>query len=84
LHVVICCLSLVYIETFYGYDIIPEITSAGIYEAISIAAGFAVAGILILGRARFSFGYFVGFYFVGCEKSPKPLSVSRFSGQDGI
>jgi hypothetical protein len=21
---------------------------------------------------------------VGCEKSPKPLSVSRFSGQDGI
>jgi hypothetical protein len=63
LHVVICCLSLVYIETFYGYDIIPEITSAGIYEAISIAAGFAVAGILILRRARFSFGYFVGFYF---------------------
>ncbi len=61
LHIIFCCISLVYVSRGYGgYHIYfdPALRNG----AIAIVAAFSVLAILFL-QFPFSFGYFVGFYF---------------------
>ena len=61
-HIIVCCLSLIYVAEFYsGYKII-WFDEAGLYGAALNVALFAIVSILFT-SSRFSFGYFVGFYF---------------------
>ncbi|MET4259625.1 hypothetical protein ABIC09_004583 [Bradyrhizobium sp. S3.12.5] len=68
LHIVLCCVSLVYLAN----DRIPHLFDAAmfhirydpsrLYVAILVAAVFTLFAPLFA-LARFSFGYFIGFYF---------------------
>jgi len=60
-HVVICCLSLVYVAQLYGMFHLVE-NPAGLLGAILVVAAVTPVMLLFI-FARFSFGYFVGFYF---------------------
>ncbi|SHL50715.1 hypothetical protein SAMN05444159_6064 [Bradyrhizobium lablabi] len=62
LHVVVCCLSSVYVTQFYQYLHFFSFDHSRLYVAALIVAPFAVVSLLFI-FARFSFGYFVGFYF---------------------
>jgi hypothetical protein len=58
LHVIVCCASLVKVAQYQPnipYD------AARLFEAAAVAAAFSLVAALFI-RARFSFGYFVGFY----------------------
>jgi hypothetical protein len=60
-YIIVCCVSLVYLFPFYkAAGILFDETQ--LYGAIVIVAAFAPVSILFV-FARFSFGYFVGFYF---------------------
>jgi hypothetical protein len=60
-HTIICCLSLLYLVPFYkGAGILFDETR--LYAAVVSVAAFAVVSIPFA-FARFSFGYFIGFYF---------------------
>ena len=60
-HIVVCCISLVYVSKFYPeYHIFYQPT--GLPGAVAIIAAFALISVLFV-FAEFSFGYFVGFYF---------------------
>jgi hypothetical protein len=61
LHIVGCCLSLIYVAEFYAYLKLVMFDTARLRAAIMIVAPFAAASALFV-FARFSFGYFVGFY----------------------
>jgi hypothetical protein len=68
-HIVICCVSLVFCANFHfaGFPFEPKTfhilyDPARLQEAVTVVAIFAFASFLFL-FARFSFGYFVGFYF---------------------
>jgi len=58
LHVVVCCASLVKVAQYQPY--IPY-DAGRLFEAAAVAAAFSLVAVLFIG-ARFSFGYFVGFY----------------------
>lgn len=59
-HIVICCVSLVYLSPFYeAAGILFDETR--LYGAIAVVGALAPASILFV-FARFSFGYFVGVY----------------------
>ncbi|HEX9470294.1 MAG TPA: hypothetical protein VF957_12200, partial [Bradyrhizobium sp.] len=62
LYIVTCCLSLIYVAEFYAYLDIVLFDKSHLYTAALIVAPFAVVSLLFA-FARFSFGYFVGFYF---------------------
>jgi uncharacterized membrane protein YidH (DUF202 family) len=67
-HIVVCCISLVVV----AYHRIPDdlkpdkfhiyFDPSRWYVAVAAVAVFAIVALLFV-RARFSFGYFVGFYF---------------------
>ncbi|WP_407179461.1 hypothetical protein [Bradyrhizobium sp. STM 3562] len=60
-HIVLCCVSLVYLSRNYsGYHIYfdPALRSG----AIAVVAAFSILSLLFV-RFPFSFGYLVGFYF---------------------
>jgi hypothetical protein len=60
-HIVICCLSLVYVAGVYAnYPIWFD--QSRLYAGVLNVAPFAVVSLLFA-FARFSFGYFLGFYF---------------------
>ncbi len=61
IHLVVCCLSLVYVALFYGYTGAAVFAQAQLPEAALVALLLAAVAVL-LARARFSFGYLVGFY----------------------
>jgi hypothetical protein len=61
LYVVVCCLSLIYVADFYKTYQIIWFNKTGLYPALLIVAPFAIVALLFA-FARFSFGYFVGFY----------------------
>jgi hypothetical protein len=67
-HIAVCCVSLVYVARFnYAGTFDPTkfhifYDPDRLYEAIAVAALFALVSLLFV-FARFSFGYFVGFYF---------------------
>jgi hypothetical protein len=63
LHILVCCLSLVYVMPFYGYLLY---TTGSDESRLSVAllnvAAFALVSVIFT-FARFSFGYILGFYF---------------------
>ncbi len=67
-HIAVCCVSLVYVARFhYAATFDPTkfhvfYDPDRLYGAIAVAAVFGLASPLFV-FARFSFGYFVGFYF---------------------
>jgi hypothetical protein len=61
-HIVTCCLSLIYVAGFYAGYQIAWFDKTRLYAAALNVAPFAVVSILFT-FSRFSFGYFVGFYF---------------------
>jgi hypothetical protein len=61
LYVVTCCVSLIYVADFYKTYQIIWFNKAGLYPALLIVAPFGIVALLFA-FARFSFGYFVGFY----------------------
>src|SRR4051794_9414906 len=61
LYVVVCCLSLLYVvSSFLDYRMAWD--PAGLPWAVLAVAAFAPV-LLLFTLARFSFGYFAGFYF---------------------
>jgi hypothetical protein len=68
-HIVICCVSLFNLAHFFKFpgSVNPQTfhvlyDPARLYLAIIVIAAFALISTLFM-RARFSFGYFLGFYF---------------------
>jgi hypothetical protein len=61
-HVVACCLSLVYVAEFYARLQIVMFDKAQLYAAALNIALFAIVSVIFV-FSRFSFGYFLGFYF---------------------
>jgi hypothetical protein len=61
-HIVICCLSLIYVAELYGYLQILKFDNTHLYAAALTVAPFALVSVLFT-FSRFSFGYFLGFYF---------------------
>src|ERR1700737_4614529 len=61
-HIVICCLSLIYVAEFYANLKMVMFDEARLYAAALNIAPFALASILFT-FSRFSFGYVLGFYF---------------------
>ena len=60
IHVVICCWSLAYVAD--SYPAIVDFNRARLHLALLSAVAFAVVSLLFA-ASRFSFGYFLGFYF---------------------
>jgi hypothetical protein len=61
-HIVICCLSLIYVAEYYTPYKIIWFDKTGLYAAVLNVAPFVIVSP-IFAFARFSFGYFLGFYF---------------------
>jgi hypothetical protein len=62
LHIVTCCVSLIYVADFYaGYHVIM-FDKSRLYAAAANIAPFAMVSA-VFAFSRFSFGYFLGFYF---------------------
>ncbi|MBR1130068.1 hypothetical protein [Bradyrhizobium iriomotense] len=59
LHSAVICLSLIKVATFQSYI---EFDPTRLWIAAIVAIGFSVVSLLFV-FARFSFGYFVGYYF---------------------
>lgn len=59
LHSALTCLSLIKVATFQFYI---HFSSERAWIAVAVAAAFSIVSLLFA-VARFSFGYFVGFYF---------------------
>src|SRR6202011_1654590 len=62
LHLVACCLSLIYVAELYATYQLVVFDKTHIFMASLNVVLFAAASILFT-LARFSFGYFLGFYF---------------------
>ena len=68
IHIIVCCVSLVLVAYCrIPTDLKPDkfhiyFDPSRWYVAVAAVAAFAVVALLFV-RARFSFGYFVGFYF---------------------
>jgi hypothetical protein len=60
-HVVICCISLVYVSKFHEVFHI-SFDPVRLFGAVAVVAAFALVGYLFT-FASFSFGYLIGFYF---------------------
>jgi hypothetical protein len=62
LHIVTCCLSLVFVAGFYAGLEIIQFDEIGLNAALLNVALFSLISV-IFALTRFSFGYFLGFYF---------------------
>jgi hypothetical protein len=68
IHIVICCVSLVYVAHYrFPLAFVPStfhifFDPSRWYVAVAVVAAFSLVAILFV-RAGFSFGYFAGFYF---------------------
>jgi hypothetical protein len=61
-HIVICCVSLIYVADFYaGYKVVM-FDQTRLYAAAANIGLFAIVSA-VFAVSRFSFGYFLGFYF---------------------
>ena len=76
LHSALTCLSLIKVATFQSY--LP-FSSERVWLAVAVAAAFSIVSLLFV-VARFSFGYFVGFYFFTMVLGY--LWLNCFSGRD--
>jgi hypothetical protein len=61
-HIVICCVSLIYVADFYANIKVVMFDQSRLYAAALNVAPIALASILFA-FSRFSFGYVLGFYF---------------------
>jgi len=61
-HIVVCCLSLIYVAEFYANIKVAMFDQSRLYAAGLNVTPIALASILFA-FGRFSFGYIVGFYF---------------------
>jgi hypothetical protein len=61
-HILACCLSLIYVAKFYAFYKLVWFDQAHLYAAVLNIALFALVSIFFT-FSRFSFGYFLGFYF---------------------
>ena len=61
-HIVVCCLSLIYVADFYANLKVVMFDQSRAYVAALNVAPIALASILFT-FSRFSFGYMLGFYF---------------------
>lgn len=61
-HIVVCCLSLIYVAEFYANIKVVMFDQDHLYEAALNIMPLALASILFA-FSRFSFGYVLGFYF---------------------
>jgi hypothetical protein len=61
-HIATNCLSLVYVAEYYGYLPVIAFDKANVPNAVLNVALFATVSYLFA-FSRFSFGYFLGFYF---------------------
>jgi hypothetical protein len=61
IHLLVCCLSLVYVAQFYGYTGAVAFAQERLPSTVMVVLPLAAVAVLFA-RARFSFGYFVGFY----------------------
>src|ERR1700688_3814258 len=61
-HIVACCLSLICVAEFYATLHIVMFDKTHLYAAVLNVALFAIVSLFFI-FARFSFGYFLGFYF---------------------
>ncbi|WGR97414.1 hypothetical protein MTX26_23680 [Bradyrhizobium sp. ISRA443] len=79
IHLFVCCLSLVYVAQFYGYTGAVAFAQARLPTAGLVVLPLAAVAVLFA-LARFSFGYFVGFYLYTLVVGYAWLSVfSKFS-----
>ena len=62
LHIVACCVSLIFVAEYFPTYKVAWFDKTGLYAAVPTVALFAVVSLVFV-RCRFSFGYFVGFYF---------------------
>jgi len=62
LHIVVCCLSLIQVARFYPKPQIVLFDTVHLSAAVANVVLFATVSVLFI-LARFSFGYFLGFYF---------------------
>ena len=60
-HIVVCCLSLIYVAEFYANIKVVMFDQSRLYAAALNILPIALASILFA-LSRFSFGYFLGFY----------------------
>src|SRR5258708_27465328 len=74
-HIVGCCISLAFIARIYP-EFFIFFRPAELPGAVAIIAAFAVVSTLFV-FAKFSFGYFVGFYFY--TMVVRYLWLNRFS-----
>lgn len=61
-HIIVCCLSLIYVADFYANLKVVMFDQSRLYAAALNIAPIALASILFA-FGRFSFGYVLGFYF---------------------
>ncbi len=62
LHIVVCCLSLIYVAEFYAGLKVVMFDQSRLYAAALNIVPIALASVLFV-FSRFNFGYFLGFYF---------------------
>ena len=62
LHIVACCLSLIFVTEYYPTYNVIWFDKTGLYAAVPTVALFGLVALLFV-RCRFSFGWFLGFYF---------------------
>jgi hypothetical protein len=62
LHILMCCLSLIFVAAFYPRLEIVMFDKTHLFPAVLSVALFVVVAVLFI-FSRFSFGYFLGFYF---------------------
>jgi hypothetical protein len=62
LHIVTCCVSLIYVADLYSRYYIAWFDQAGLLAAALAVVPFAIVS-LVFAFGRFSFGYFAAFYF---------------------
>lgn len=62
IHIVTCCVSLIYVAEFYANYQIAWFDKAHLYAAALNVVPVAIVSLLFT-FSRFSFGYFLGFYF---------------------
>jgi hypothetical protein len=61
-HIVTCCVSLIYVADFYAVYHVVMFDKTRLYAAVANIALFATVSV-VFAFSRFSFGYFLGFYF---------------------
>lgn len=61
-HIVVCCISLVYVAEHYRHLRIVMFEEGQVWDAILNVVPFALISVLFT-LSRFSFGYLLGFYF---------------------